>query len=90
MDLYCIFMYPYKLLKYQLHSEVTRLKRIERSKKLLKKLKVGTLHNLVFSDEKLFTMEAIFNSQNDRVLSKSIQTIPKGLKKSPRHKNLPP
>ena len=49
-----------------------------------KKFKVGTLDNLIFSDKKLFTVEAIFKSQNNRVLSKSKHTIPKVLKKTTR------
>ena len=39
------------------------------------------LPNLIFSNEKLFTVEAAFNHKNDRVLSKSLQDIPSGLKK---------
>ena len=39
------------------------------------------LPNLIFSDEKLFTVEAAFNHRNDRVLSKSLQDIPPGLEK---------
>ena len=39
------------------------------------------LSNLIFSDDKLFTVEAVFNHRNDRVLSKSLQDIPPGLKK---------
>ena len=39
------------------------------------------LPDLIFSDEKLFTVEAAFNHRNDRVLSKSLQDIPPGLKK---------
>ena len=39
------------------------------------------LPNLIFSDEKLFTVEAAFNHRNDRVLLKSLQDIPPGLKK---------
>lgn len=74
-------MHPYKLQKCQLLSEATKMKRLERSKKLLKRCKDGTLHNIIFSDEKLFTVEAAFNHQNDRILSQSIEAIPIGAKK---------
>ena len=45
------------------------------------------LPNLIFSNEKLFTVEAAFNHRNDRVLSKSLQDIPSGLKKVRRTQN---
>ena len=38
------------------------------------------LPNLIFSNEKLFTVEAAFNHRNYRVLAKSLQDIPSGLK----------
>lgn len=74
-------VYPYKLQKCQLLSEATKQKRLDRSKKLLKRHNDGTLDNIIFSDEKLFTVEAAFNHQNDRVLSKGVQEIPKGVRK---------
>jgi hypothetical protein len=74
--------YPYKLQKCQLLSGATKQKRLDRSKKLLKRHRNGTHQNLIFSDEKLFTVEAAFNHQNDRVFSKSVQAIPKDLKKN--------
>ena len=52
-------MYPYKLQKCQLLSEATKQKRLQRSKALLRRHKDGTLRNIIFSDEKLFTVEAI-------------------------------
>ena len=39
------------------------------------------LPNLIFSNEKLFTVEAALSHRNNRVLSKSLQDIPPGLKK---------
>ena len=40
--------------------------------------------NVIFSDEKLFTVEAAFSHQNDSVLSKSLQDNPPGLGKVER------
>ena len=48
------------------------------------------LPNLIFSNEKSFTVEAAFNHRNDRVLSKSLQEIPSGLKKVRRTQKLAP
>ena len=51
--------------------------RLDRAKILLNKLKVCTdTDEIIFSDEKLFTVEAICNRQNDRVLAKSFADIP--------------
>ena len=61
-------------------SEVTKQKNVQRAKGLLKRHKDDMLRNLVFSDEKIFTVEAAFNHQNDRVLSNSLLVIPEGMK----------
>lgn len=73
--------YPYKLQKCQMLSEITKQKRVQRAKGMLKRHEAGTLRNLVFSDEKLFTVEAAFNHQNDRILAKSMNAIPESMKK---------
>ena len=73
--------YPYKLQKCQILSEATKRKRVQTAKGLLKRHKDSMLKNLVFSDEKIFTVEAAFNHQNDRVLSKSLLAISEGMKK---------
>ena len=77
-------VYPYKLKKCQLLSYAAKQKRLDGSKKLLRRHGNGMLPNLIFSNEKLFTVEAAFNHKNDRVLSKSLQDIPSGLKKARR------
>ena len=74
-------VYPYKLKKYQLLSDAAKQKRPDGSKKLLRRNGNGMLPNHIFSNEKLFTVEAAFNHRNDIVLSKSLQDIPSGLKK---------
>ena len=38
--------------------------------------KNGTLPNIIFSDEKLITVQQSHNHQNDRILLKSIAAIP--------------
>ena len=69
-------MSPYKLQKRQLLSKPTIEKRLTRCKLLLQRIKDGTLPNIIFSDEKLFTVQQSHNHQNDRILSKSIASIP--------------
>ena len=63
-------MSPYKITKHQLLINLQKQKRRKRAQLLLKQLKGGTeVGKIIFSDEKLFTIEAKFNSQNDRVLA---------------------
>ena len=74
-------MTPFKIQKRQLLSEVTKQKRRERGRVLLKKLTAGMQENLetgevVWTDEKLFTVEPNFNQKNDMVLGHSLQDIP--------------
>ena len=58
-------MSPYKLQKRQLILGATIEKRLARSKLLLKQLKNGTLQNLIFTNEKLFTVQQAHNHQNN-------------------------
>ena len=74
-------MSPYKLQKRQLISGATIEKRLARSKPLLKRLKNGTLQNLIFTDEKLFSVQQAHNHQNDRVLAKTLDSIPVNTRK---------
>ena len=66
-------------LKMQTHHQLTDLqkeKRLARAKILLSKFKDDTgTDEIVFTDEKLFTVEAKFNRQNNRVLAKSSADI---------------
>ena len=52
----------------QLLLQTTKAKRLSRTKLLLDKLKDGTQPPVLWTDEKLFTVQAIHNNQNDRVL----------------------
>ena len=76
-------MSPYMLQKRQLISANILVieKRLAKSKLLLKRLKNGTLQNLSFTDEKLFTVQQAHNHQNDRVLAKTLNSIPANTKK---------
>ncbi|QQP55122.1 Putative DD37D maT transposase, partial [Caligus rogercresseyi] len=66
---------PYHLQKRQL-SDATVDKRLERSKVLRNWLKSRTQISIIWTDEKVFTLEATFNSQNDRILAKDIRQVP--------------
>eukprot|EP00096_Caligus_rogercresseyi_P014161 TRINITY_DN6689_c0_g1_i1.p1 TRINITY_DN6689_c0_g1~~TRINITY_DN6689_c0_g1_i1.p1 ORF type:complete len:191 (+),score=10.84 TRINITY_DN6689_c0_g1_i1:125-697(+) len=69
-------MTPYKKIRLQLLSEATIEKRRERGRILLNKLKSGTQGPVFYTDEKLFTVQAVYNSQNNRILAKSSADIP--------------
>ena len=74
-------MSPYKIRTRQLLTDLQKRKRKERAKILLNCLKGGTEKGkIVFSDEKLFSVEAKFNTQNDRILGKSPKDLPDHLR----------
>ena len=49
--------------------------------KMFKRHKAGTLDNVAFSDEKIFTFEVVSNHPEYRILSGIIQTISEGTQK---------
>ena len=67
---------PYKSTKRQLLSDATKKRRFERSKILLNKLVVGMQPQVLWTDEKLFTDQAIHNSQNNPNWIKSKDSVP--------------
>ncbi|QQP54656.1 Transposase, partial [Caligus rogercresseyi] len=67
---------PYHLQKQQLLSDATVDKRLERSKVLRNELKSRTRISIIWTDEKVFTLQAAFNGQNDHILAKHIQQVP--------------
>ena len=69
-------MKPFKLKASQLLSTATKTKRLARARLLLEQLQDGRLRNIVFSDEKLFSIQASFNHQNDRVLATDSRNVP--------------
>jgi inhibitor of nuclear factor kappa-B kinase subunit alpha len=68
-------LFPFKKRGRQLLSEATKKKRLERGRQILKKLKQDTSSPVLWTDEKLFTVQAIYNPQNDRVYSKSKEDV---------------
>lgn len=58
---------PYKIQKVQDLSMRQKQERVKRAKALLQRAAEGRLENIVFTDEKLFTVEQFVNKQNDRV-----------------------
>ncbi|KAI6654439.1 hypothetical protein LOD99_835 [Oopsacas minuta] len=57
-------------------SELVKTKRLLRSKALLARHAAGGLENIIFADEKIFTIAEATNVQNDRVISIAIPEIP--------------
>lgn len=71
---------PLKLKKRQHLTVLQKRKRAERAGLLLNLLKSGTQKGeIVFSDEKMFTVEAKFNPQNDRVLARHSEDVPEDM-----------
>ena len=59
---------PLKMQTCQQLADLRKEKRLARAKILLNKLKAGTdTDEIIFSDQKLFTVKAICNQQNERV-----------------------
>ena len=74
-------LYPFKMTRRQQLTTLQKKKRMERAKILLNRLKDGTnSDDIIFSDEKMFDVEAKFNTQNDRILAKSADCIPNSVK----------
>ena len=66
----------FTLQKRQALSAAVKQKRLVRSKILLKKFRSGTAGEIVWSDEKIFTVEMVHNRRNDRIIGRSIKDIP--------------
>lgn len=58
---------PYKIQKVQELSVRQRQERVKRAKAVQKRAMEGRLENIVFTDEKLFTVQQFVKEQNDRV-----------------------
>ena len=69
-------MKPYHFKKRQLLNDNTKDKRLERSQSLLKCFKSASLPSIIWTDEKIFTVQMAYNSQNDRILSRNINEVP--------------
>lgn len=66
----------FKRVKMQLLSKATKKKRLERALILLKEVNADTHCLILFTDEKIFTVQATQNSQNHRVLAKTKADVP--------------
>ena len=60
----------YKIYRTAGLTSANMAKRVARCKELLKRAARNRHRNFVFSDEKIFTVEAVVNRQNDRILAK--------------------
>lgn len=65
-------LYPYTPQICHALTDDMKQKRKERCKKLLSRFARGRHSSIVFSDEKLFTIDPVSNRQNDRILAASI------------------
>ncbi len=68
-------MTPYKKQRWQVLSEDKKAKCLHRGRQLLKILKDGTMLPILWTDEKLFTVEAVHNVRNDQVLGTSKEAL---------------
>ena len=66
----------YKVTKRQLLSAATKKKRLERAKLLLNRLLDDTQLTILWTDEKLFTIQATRNPQNDLIWTKNKESVP--------------
>ena len=64
--------HSYKKDERQLLSEATRLKRLQRGKQLLS---AGTRCPIIWTDEKIFTVQWAHDRQNNRILATNIKYI---------------
>ena len=65
---------PYKIYKSASLTDKNKIMRLKRCRELLKRAANGRHRHFVFSDERIFTIKAVVNYQNDRVLSKDRKT----------------
>eukprot|EP00095_Tigriopus_kingsejongensis_P001171 maker-scaffold415_size178368-snap-gene-0.24 protein:Tk01171 transcript:maker-scaffold415_size178368-snap-gene-0.24-mRNA-1 annotation:"hypothetical protein Y032_0655g1201" len=82
-------MFPFKKRSRQLLSEATKKKRLVRGREILQHLCQDRPPPVLWTDEKVFTVQAIHNSQNDRVLARRKTDIPVELRTSFRRQKPP-
>lgn len=71
---------PYKKRRVQGLSQLQIEKRLQRCKELLTRFAGKKIDELVFSDEKIFTVEEKLNHQNTRIYSVSFEDIPEEMR----------
>ena len=69
-------MKAYKMKKRQLLTAKNKSKRLERCKAMLSRFTNGRHKQILFSDEKLFTVQQVLNKQNHRILATDKSTLP--------------
>ena len=69
-------MTSYKIKKRQFLNPQSIEKRLTRSALLLRWLQIWDRISVIWTDEKMFSVEADFNRQNDRVLAVTIDDVP--------------
>ena len=57
-------------------SVLSRKRRVEKCRALLRRHAKPEMAEVIFSDEKIFTVEQTFNRQNDRILASDVNSIP--------------
>lgn len=72
-------MFPFRLERKQFLTALTKEKSLRRSRMLLREVNTQT-DEVVFSDEKMFTIEQSWNRKNDLIIAKTAQDIPKSVK----------
>lgn len=65
----------YKKQKTQMITQINMAKRVQKARKLLKHFNKKTLQNVLFSDEKLFTVSEVYNTQNIRIWGKNVASF---------------
>ena len=70
--------------KVHMLTKSIREKRLQRSRILLSRAAESVVDKILFSDEKLFTIEEVTNSQNDRIVSTSVKDIPEEVRFIPK------
>lgn len=80
--------HPYELQKAHLLTDKMKLTRFERCKALLRGFANKKSRNILFTDEKLFTIEQSYNRQNDRIWSKKFPGEDRIVARSQKPKSL--
>ena len=69
-------MEAYKLHKLQLFTQLNKQKTLKRCKAMIFRYTDGRHKQILFSDEKLFTVEQAINKQNNRILATDRNRLP--------------
>ncbi|KAF2899948.1 hypothetical protein ILUMI_06238 [Ignelater luminosus] len=80
-------MTAYKKRKIHGITDAQRKKRYERIRELQRRYGLEDVKNIIFSDEKLFVLEDVFNPQNGRLYATKIENIPHNKKNVCRFQN---